>query len=296
MLNEIDVAYVDNFSDDVHDLAQQKQSKLMVTVRDDVSTGNGGQFYFDRLGVVEANEVVGRHQDTILNDPPHSRRLITPRDFNIPSMLDKADKMRIISNGAFDSKYARAQVYGLNRKQDDLIIAAGFADAISIDENRGQTSVPLPAAQKVLAGGTNLTKAKILSSKLLLDNADVDEELQRYAVVSPAGISAMLDDNEIVSSDFNTVKALVNGEIDTWLGFKWITTTRLPLLVAGGTVRRAMFFAQGAVGLARPQSIATSVDKRPDKNNGMQILSDFSADATRIEEVLFTEVQYDEAA
>lgn len=294
---EIDVAFVDNFSDDVHDLAQQKKSKLFVTVRNDVSKGNGGQFYFDRLGLVEANEVTGRHQDTILNDPPHSRRLIAPRDFNIPSMLDKADKLRIISNGAFDSKYARAQVFGLNRKMDDLIIAAGFGDSISVDEDRGQTSVPLPAAQKVLAGGTKLTKAKILAAKLLLDNADVDSELKRFASVSPSGINDLLEDPEVVSSDYNTVKALVNGEINTWLGFDWSpVSTRLPLLVPGGTVRRSMFFAEGAIGLAEPQSIATSVDKRPDKNNGMQILSDFSADATRIEEALFVEVQYDEAA
>ncbi len=296
MGNEIDVAYVDKFSADVHRLAQQKKSKLRVTVRDDVSQGNGSQFYFDRIGLVEANEVVGRHQDTIYNDPPHSRRLIVPRDFNIPSMLDKADKRRIIANGMFDSKYAREQVSGLNRKLDDLIIAAGFGISVAIDEDRGQSNVALPAGQVVAAGGTNLTKAKVLSAKLLLDNADVDEELTRYAVVSPAGISSMLEDSEVVSSDFNTVKALVNGDIDQWLGFTWITSTRLPLLGGVGTVRQSMFFAQGAIGLAEPQTIETEVDKVPGKNNGTQILSDFSADATRIEEVLFTDVQYDEAA
>ena len=296
MENEVDVAFVDKFSDDVVILSQQKKSVLMQTVRNDVSKGNGGQFYFDRLGLVEANEITGRHQDTILNDPPHSRRLIAPRDFNIASMLDKADKLRIISMGTFDSKYARAQISGLNRKVDDLIIAAGFGDSIAVDENRGQTSVPLPAAQKVLAGGTKLTKTKILAAKLLLDNADVDKELKRFAVVSPSAINDLLEDSEVVSSDFNTVKALVNGDIDTWLGFKWIPSTRLPLLVAGGTVRRSMFMAEGAIGIAEPQSIATSVDKRPDKNNGLQILSDFTMDGTRIEEPKFVEVQYDEAA
>ncbi|MEE8206865.1 MAG: phage capsid protein [Nitrospinaceae bacterium] len=296
MGTEIDVAYVDKFSDDVHDLAQQKQSKLMVTVRDDVSTGNGGQFFFDRLGLLNANEVVGRHSDTILTDPPHSRRLIVPRDFDVASMLDKADKRRIIAKGAFDSKYARAQVYALNRKTDDLIIAAGFADAISIDEDRGQTTVPLPAAQKVLAGGTALLKQKILDATLILDNADVDEDLERFAVVSPKGIQDLLNDDEVVSNDFNVVKALVNGEINTWLGYTWIKMNRLPLLTPGGDVRRTMFFAQGAIGIAKPASIETSVDKRPDKRNGLQILSDFSMDGTRIEEALFVEVQYDETA
>jgi len=296
MGSQIDVAYVDNFSENIHMLAQQKESKLMPTVRNDVSTGNGGQFYFDRLGLVEANEVIGRHVDTILNDPPHSRRVIIPRDFSIASMLDDADVIRIISQGAFDSKYEMAQLNGLHRKQDDLIIVAGLGDSIAIDEDRGQTVVPLPSSQKVLAGGTKLTKAKILSAKLILDNNDVGEELKRLAVVSPSGINDLLEDSEVVSSDFNTVKALVNGEIDTWLGFKWIKTTRLPLLVPGGTVRRTMFYTEGAIGVALPQAINTSVDKRPDKNNGEQILSKFSQDATRIEEELFVEVQYDEAA
>lgn len=40
----------------------------------------------------------------------------------------------------------------------------------------------------------------------------------------------------MTSSDYNTVKALVNGEIDTFLGFKFKTSNRL-LTDASGYLR-----------------------------------------------------------
>ena len=42
-------------------------------------------------------------------------------------------------------------------------------------------------------------------------------------VIHANGLAALLDETELTSSDFATVKALSTGEIDTFLGFKFIT-------------------------------------------------------------------------
>ena len=98
------------------------------------------------------------------------------------------------------------------------------------------------------------------------------------------------------SSDFNTVRALVNGEIDTFMGFKFIRTERLPLVTPGGVIRKCAACTWGAIGAAVTRDIATQMSIRDDKNYSMQIFSDMSYGATRTEEVKVIEVHVDESA
>jgi hypothetical protein len=64
---------------------------------------------------------------------------------------------------------------------------------------------------------TGLTLAKLLSAKETMDGDDVPEN-GRVIVCTSDQISDLLNTTEIKSSDFNTVKALARGEIDSFLG------------------------------------------------------------------------------
>jgi hypothetical protein len=66
-----------------------------------------------------------------------------------------------------------------------------------------------------------------LTCKQLLDDADIDPDRQRYFVTNPYNINQLLNTTEVKSSDYNTVKALAKGEIDTYMGFKFISHNRL---------------------------------------------------------------------
>ena len=66
-----------------------------------------------------------------------------------------------------------------------------------------------------------MTVAKLRSIRTLFNKAGVPKG-ERFAIVHPQQTGDLLGTTEVTSSDFNTVKTLVNGDVDTFLGFKFI--------------------------------------------------------------------------
>lgn len=279
---EIPVAFAQKYRGDFIMLSQQKESRLQRTVRQDPDMLDGKAGYFDRIGATAAQEVTNRHGDTPLISTPHSRRRIVLRDFDWADLIDKRDMRRMISAGQLPARYNQNAVWAMNRKKDDLIIAAANGNAYSIDEDDDASTVALPAAQKVLAQAAGFTLAKLLEAKEIIDGSDVDEEEPRYALLTSKQVTTLLNTTEIKSADYNTVKALAEGRINTFLGFDFIRTERLT--VDGSADRLCLLYTQSALGIAFGQEIGTDIGPRRDKRNSIQVYVDMSMDATRIED------------
>lgn len=288
----VDIAHTQKFFDDFIHLAQQKTSRLLPTVRDDPDSLDGKAGYFERLGAVEMTEVTGRNQDTNNTEQPHSRRRILLRDFDLGSMVDKIDARRMKNGAQLPARYLNNAVWAANRKRDDLIIAAANGNAFSMDADDGATAIPLPAAQKILHQGAGLTLAKLLNTKEILDGAEVDEDEARFAIVTSKQVTDMLSTTEVKSADYNTVKALALGQIDTFLGFKFIRTEKLT--VDGSGNRLCLFYVKSAIGIATPDPTFDDMDIGPrrDKSLNVQVYLSMSMDATRIEDEKLVQMAY----
>jgi hypothetical protein len=120
------------------------------------------------------------------------------------------------------SSYAKAAAAAMGRAMDDVIITA--LGGTSYTGETGATSVSLPSGQKPYSSSQTdgLTITKLLEAKKILDVNDVDPSIQRYFVCGPKQISDLLGTTQITSADFNTVKALAQGQIDSFLGFKFM--------------------------------------------------------------------------
>jgi hypothetical protein len=134
--------------------------------------------------------------------------------------------------------------------------------------------------------------AKLIEAKEILDSNSVDPSIPRYIAVSPKQITNLLDDPEVTSSDFNTVRALVKGELDTYVGFKFITTNRLP--VDGSSDRRVFAWAMDGIKLAVGKEPSARIDERADKSYATQVYYCMSVGATRMEEAKVVEIICDE--
>lgn len=291
MSNQVDKAFVQQFSDNLLHLAQQKGSRLMDTVT--VQNVQGKQAHFDRLGATAAVVRTTRHGDTPLVNTPHSRRRVLMDDYEWADLIDKQDKVRMLISP--ESDYAKAGAWALGRSMDDAIIAAVTGDAASIDASDASAAVALPAAQIVDedfgAANSNLTVAKLREAKKIMDAADIDPDEERYMIVNASALAALLGETEVTSADFNTVRALVQGELDTFLGFKFIRTERLsgagteadPLLCLG--------YTRSAIGLALGQDIQARISERDDKSYSTQVYASMTMGATRIEEEKVVAIQ-----
>jgi hypothetical protein len=273
---QITTAFVDQYGANIDLLSQQKTSRFGPNVRNETQTGESA--YFEQVGASEAEEATSRHDDTPRMDTPHSRRKVSLRTMRWSDLIDNADKVRMLADPT--STYAMTAAMAMNRKRDDIIIEAALGTAYT--GKAGGTAVALPAAQIIAASATGLTIAKLRSTKELIDASDADPEIPRYIAVNAALMTDLLSTTEITSSDYNTVKALVQGQIDTFLGFKFVQTQRLTL---SGTDTQCIAWVKDGLLLSTGTGMAvTRVSERSDKNYSVQVFREEWFGATRMEE------------
>jgi hypothetical protein len=287
MSSNITTAFVQQYSNNVQMLSQQKGSLLRNAV--DAETIVGKNAFFEQVGQATAQKRVSRHSDTPQIDTPHARRRVSMVDYEYADLIDKQDQVRTLIDPT--SSYAQAAAFALGRSMDDEIISAISGTAFSGET--GSTSVVLPAGQKITESGTDgLTIAKLRNAKEKMDSASVDPSIPRYIVVGPKQISDLLGTTQVTSSDFNTVKALANGEISSFLGFNFITSNRLSI---ASSKRLCLAFAMDGVKLALGQDIMTRIDERSDKGYATQVYVCMTMGATRMEEEKVVTIEAHEA-
>ncbi len=286
MSTEVNKAFVQKFRDSFMHLVQQKGSRLREYVRTN-SDVVGKYDHFDRLGSTSAQKITSRHSDTPLISTPHSRRRVSMEDYNWADLIDKADKVRMLADPT--SEYMKAGVWAMGRTMDDIVIAAMLGNAVSVDENDSSANVALPSAQKVaVSGTTDMNITKLRQAKKILDASDVDPDLPRCIVMKSNQFYDLLGDSQIQSSDYNTVKALVAGEIDTFMGFKFIRSERLTTDSSGDT--QCIAWIHDGIGLSMGMDVKTEITERSDKNYSTQVYAQMCLGAVRIEDEKVVEI------
>lgn len=272
---QISTAFVNQFSSNVALLSQQTGSILRGAVSEESVTGE--KAFFDQVGATAAIKRTSRHGDTPMVETPHSRRQVTLDTYEWADLIDDSDKVRMLIDPT--STYAKAAAAAIGRAMDDSIIAAATGTAQT--GSAGATATALPAGQQIAGGSANLTIAKLIEAKKILDLNSVDPSIPRHIVVSPSQIEALLGTTQVTSSDFNTIKALVQGEVDTFLGMRFHVSTRLAL---SGSDRTCFAFAEDGIKLAVGKDTMARIDERPDKSYSTQVFYCATFGATRMEE------------
>lgn len=314
---QITTAMVDMFSANVFHLSQQQMSRLRPYCR--MENQNAETAFYDRIGLREARRKEGRHTDVVYIDTPHSRRAVTLIDFYDADLVDQEDKLRTIMN--IENEYTQAIAMGLARQVDREIIDGALGT--SRGGKKGTELIPLPASQKLAAffdgeadGGTGnpLSIETLRAVRLKFKQEEAIQDYQTLVFVCAAQqIDDLLATTQVTSADFNTVKALVNGEVDTFLGFKFVHTELVPFTdaavtyqsaegtinpgggdtgtIAAGEGRRAFAMTSGeAVLCANPKYVVGRIDEIPGKHYAHQVYGCFSMGTTRMEEVKVVEV------
>ena len=285
MSTQVTTAFVNQFSANVGMLSQQMGSLLRGAV--DTESVTGEKAFFDQVGEAAAVARTSRHGNTPLVETPHSRRMVSLTTYEWADLIDDADKVRMLIDPT--SSYARAAAAAMGRAMDDVIIDALGGTAKTGKE--GTTSTAFPSGQKIAHGSAGLTIAKLVTAKKLLDANNVDPSIKRYIVVSPEQIEDLLNSTTVTSADFNTVKALVQGDINTFVGFEFIVSNRLS---DDGTSRLCYAWAQDGCKLAIGKDVMARIDERSDKSYSTQVYYCATFGATRMEENKVVEIACNE--
>lgn len=285
--NTPDQSYAQGYRNLIYRLSQQEGSMLRGAVREEVRIFNVD--FFERHGPTEVTEKQGRFADSPTTDQPHSRRRVQYKDWQHYPFLDKQEDQRLLIDPT--SSYVRNGVSAFGRKMDDILIEAALGDAFA--GQQGGTAVPLPAGQTIVAGGAGLTITKLRQTRTKLGLADVDKTIRRYGAVTSNQVEDLLEDTNITSSDFNTIRALVAGEVDSYMGFtfKELSPKLIPL---ASDIRSCVFWAMDGLILSIGDS-RNEIVVRTDKSGAWQNQMDMALGSTRMEEAKIVEIECDES-
>lgn len=302
MSQQITTAFVKQFGANVFHLSQQKGSKLRNAVR--VESVKGESRAFERIGKVEALDSQGRHADTPQNDTPHSRRWVYLIDKEHGELIDDQDKVRTLIDPT--NEYVVAAYWAMGRAMDREIIRA--ADAVSYGGKEGDELNVHPNSQKIgsvnaAASAVSLLNVQALRrAKKILDGNDVDESIPKYFALDALQLNdGLLAQTEVTSSDYNSIKALVMGEINTFVGFNFIRTqllgtqsSSLSYSYTDGSVgagsgdanghKKCIAWAKDGLLLGIGEDMNANVAPNPAKRFATQIYVKESMGATRMEE------------
>lgn len=282
---EVTTATVQQYTSNVDLLLQQRGSKLRDCCTMGMYTGKAAKMV-EQIGAVEARERTTRHGDTPLISTPHDARWVHPRDFDWADLIDNEDKLRMIIDPT--SPYAINGAYALGRKLDDVIIANALGNALT-GENGSTITAFDTTNQQIASGSVGLTVAKLREAKKILLSNEVDVDMDElFIAVTAEQLDNLLGTTEVTSSDYNSVKALVEGKINTFMGFSFKHTERLT--VDGSSDRRVIAWAKSGLHVGMWNDISARISERGDKNYSTQVFVNGTFGATRVEEGKVVEI------
>lgn len=168
------------------------------------------------------------------SDVSHPRIDTTFDNFVLNTPTDIFDQAEV--NADERSMLAIRHVEAAGRRQDQFVI-----DALNAS-----------SAVTIVDGGTNLTVEKLREAANNLNTQNVPKA-DRTILIHADQLDSLLGETEVTSSDFNVIKALVQGDINTFLGFKFIVLGNRDDeggLPKTGNIRTCFVYHKMAVGMA----------------------------------------------
>ena len=310
----ITTAFVQNYSENVMFLSQQKGSRLRNAVT--VESGIRGEYAFkDQIGVGTYNVVLNRNGDTPLNTTPFQRRRVQLVGRDWADLIDTIDKLQMLIDPT--SGTATQAGWSMGRAIDDTLISAAFGTAYTNSglDGLSPTSVALPTANKIAvtdrtfqdegntaSGNSGLTVSKLISARNVLGKGNVDLTNEKVQIAADSNsISGLLTATPVTSIFYNDVKPLVSGMVDEYLGIDFHRTELVikdgrgnSLLNGSGYALLPVWVPSGLY-LAIGEDIKAEITPRADKRYSHQVYFQMFMGASRLEETKVVQIICDPA-
>ena len=267
MAQSITNAFVTLFDEEVKQ-AYQGESLLRGTMRSRTGV-QGNTVKFPKIGKGVATVRVPQTDVTPLN-VTYSQVTATMTDYIAAEYSDIFHQSHV----NFDERRELVQVVSksIARRMDQICI-----DALNA------ASSPSTVATGVGGATSNMNIDKLRAAAKALNDNNVPAE-GRYLLMHSSQLDALLGETETTSSDFATVKALVRGEINAFMGFNIITMgDRDEGGVPKPSTRSCFAWHQDSVGYAESMSQKSEVNYIPEKPSFL-VSSMFSAGAVAIDD------------
>ncbi len=271
--------------------------------------------------------------DTELRFPQITRRQINAAAYYWTATMDRNDKANLLADPT--SKFPQMAGLAMARAMDRTIIKSigspvmsGLTGTTAIpfdminnvvplgllandgatlgfhNDNGSQNFQLLPIGDDADADHVsvaNLQKAKLTVEKLIaarqmLNRGTFNSDKKMYFVCTSQQLTDLLADHRIINADYNSVKALVNGELNSFMGFTFIISELLtgiagprnandPVVAHSYSIRECFAFTEDAIRFASVKGTSiTKTDELPMKHYAPMLYHGSSFGAARASE------------
>lgn len=298
---QVPAAFVQQYSTNVQFLLQQKGGRLWDHVMQEQFYGQAASAV-EQFGVVTPAKNLARHSPTPIISTPQDKRWIYPNDYDWADLIDKEDKLRMLIDP--QGPYTQNGVNSMRRAGDEEIGLAFFGTAQT--GQNGTTATTFPGGQIVAVNtGTSaataaLNIAKLRAAKKLHLAAGVDLDADTLVcAINSTDHDALLNEAQAISLDYNDKPVLVDGRIRAFMGYEFVNleftdATSYPQMSNGGAsggglingsgYRMTPAWAKSYMKLGTWNQVTTSVDRRADMRNSVQVYVTGTFGATRLQE------------
>lgn len=295
---DIENNYQIKYSEKWGSFLQQEASRLDKYVT--VETGLSGKMVaMDQYGLLTFDEKTERMHATTLTEAPTKRRVMYPHIFTKAIGFDEFDAKKLANIDVPVSKTIEGLRAAAGRTMDSVMITE-FLGTSHTGET-GATTVAFPDSQTIAkdyvesgtAVNSNLTIGKLRRALAMLQKAEAwNEERRAYGdelvlACTSSQIGALLRQQEVSSFEYNTVRALAEGKIDSFMGFRIIRTEQLP--VASG-VRSCLAWVKSRASFGIWDDFKVRISVRDDLDETLQVRAKFACGATRLQEEGFVKI------
>jgi hypothetical protein len=270
---------------------QQTQSMLRGRVMEGFHVGKTAS-PIQYVGPVQATTPAGRFAPLTPVAEDFSRRWVNPVDKNVgPSLIDSYDRLKTAVSP--DSQYAEVHAAAVSREWDDRLISAAFGTAQLGVDNGAFTSETFNTGSTVTGAGyqipstfgssaaCGLTVQKMIEAKRAFRKLQVPQEESKTWITNSQGEADLLNQVQVVSTEFQDRPVLTDGVVSRFLGFDIVYSERLS---SDGSTRKNIPFVKSGLYLGIWKDNETNVDQRFDlTGRPYQIYTMMSSGATRLE-------------
>ena len=277
--------YTTQFSTNLELLLQQQGSLLRGRVREGYHVGKMAS-PINQIGTLALKAPAGRFAPLTQQQAAYDRRWVFPQEGELPQLVDTFDELQTVVDPKSGLVETAANAVG--RAWDDcLILQATGTSNLGQDASSLTTEAFVTASFQIAStfgssSASGLTVAKVIEAKRILrhyhNNLEMD---QPTMVIGSQQESDLLNQVQVVSTEFNDKPVLVDGHVKRFLGFDIVVSERLPQTTVN-TTRGVLVFVKSGLYLGVWKDLTNNIDIRTDlSGRPWQILTQTMYGATR---------------
>jgi len=298
--------FVDQFSDTLYHVCQQKVSKFAQAVRV-VPVLSAEDKSFDMMAAFSLTEKTERNPQTPILQAETQRRWVSTTPYHNAILYDKDDDLSMIIEPTSD--FVTAFRRAVNRQKDDIILAAFEATVTSgrragstitwaaqqgntkyTGINTGRTIAHDCSSGNCSSSDTGMTVEKIQLILEYMAHNDVDEDIPIWCAISPRQFTDLLGQEEYINADYNTSKPMATGRVvRDYLGLNWVISNKVVVgssndVDADTNVYECWAWAQDAIVLGVADAVSVKISDRVDLSHSQQVYVHMNMGAMRMDE------------